>query len=827
TGLAADAVAESRLRATAEELRAGFLARGFAAGDVVLLGVEAPARREAILRALASTAGDDGELWLVLLGTSVPGRNGAPAFQIPGPRLTSADLVTALRGLEGRKRVVIATSQSGGFVPALAGLPQLEVVAATAENGELSEPRYGEAFAAALRARPADDFAALAAEAARRVAAFYSTNQLAQTEHATGWDAAAHRAVRLLASSTEGTSPVASAPRAMADRVAQPIAETRPPAMPEDAVTRLPANDESRRLLAEARDAAADSEYAAVVLEAEDTVDLTANGQARVLRRSRTFVRTGEALDRVASLQLPSDPPQVVPQFRRARIIRPDAGQVVFEPALKPLPDGADPRLVQLLRGMIELPEVEAGCVVEVEYVLELRTSGEACGFYREWMLGSEFPTKRQVLRCTLPVVEGWRWFAPNLPAPQEEQIGAGRRLTWTVLDLPALEAEAASAPARTWAPWVGVSGIASWDALAKWYRLIAADAMTAGPKTTELGRSLAAQHPARMELLRAAYERVAALRYVAIELGVGGFRPRTPDEVLGHRYGDCKDKANLLVALLRVAGIEAEFALVNRGETTFQEFPGMQFNHALVHVPAAPERGQAHELWLDATDRLALFGSVPTGDYGRAAFIVGTAGEPQFRTITNAFEEPVRWSETWELDPAQPGRARVVLNGQGGADEWLRRLFAGLSPAERRARMRALLGGAPRGCTIETVAAPDAYDLATSFSVTAEVRTGGALPAPCPPSLDDAFAAPERHQPLVLWEGRPWRYVQTVRGVEASGTAHAAAERSAGGFTFARLAQGAERTTEVRWSGGELPAAQYAAARAAYLEFLVTPSSP
>ncbi|HLP08001.1 MAG TPA: transglutaminase domain-containing protein, partial [Opitutaceae bacterium] len=541
------------------------------------------------------------------------------------------------------------------------------------------------------------------------------------------------------------------------------------------------------------------------------------------------YVRTGEALDRVASLQLPSNPPEVMPQFRRARVIRPDAAQVVFEPALNPLPPGADPRLVQLLRGIIEVPEVEAGCVVEIEYLLELRTSGEACGFYREWMLGAEFPTKRQVLRCTLPAGEDWRWFAPNLPAPQEELVGAGRRVTWTVHDLPALEAEAAGAPARTWAPWIGVSGIDSWAALAKWYRLIATDAMAAGPKTTELGRSLAAQHPGRMELLRAAYERVAALRYVAIELGVGGFRPRTPDEVLGHRYGDCKDKANLLVALLRAAGIEAEFALVNRGETTFQKFPGMQFNHALVHVPAAPELGQAHELWLDATDRLALFGSVPTGDYGRAAFIVGMAGEPQFRTITNAFEEPVCWSETWELSSTQLGRARVVLSGQGGADEWLRRLFAGLSPAERRGRLRALLGGAPRGCTIETVSAPDAYDLATPFCVTAEVRTGGAWPTLCPPSLDDAFAAPERRQPLVLWEGRPWRYVQTVRDVGASATAAATAgiERSAGGFTFSRRTHGAERTTEVRWSGGELAAADYAAARAAYLEFLVTSSSP
>ena len=47
-------------------------------------------------------------------------------------------------------------------------------------------------------------------------------------------------------------------------------------------------------------------------------------------------------------------------------------------------------------------------------------------------------------------------------------------------------------------------------------------------------------------------------IRYVAIELGIGGFQPHPAAEVFAHHYGDCKDKATLLSSMLRQIGIES-----------------------------------------------------------------------------------------------------------------------------------------------------------------------------------------------------------------------------------------------------------------------------
>ena len=53
-------------------------------------------------------------------------------------------------------------------------------------------------------------------------------------------------------------------------------------------------------------------------------------------------------------------------------------------------------------------------------------------------------------------------------------------------------------------------------------------------------------------------------VRYVAIEVGIGGFQPHFANDVLKHEYGDCKDKVTLLSAMLREIGIESYYVLIN-----------------------------------------------------------------------------------------------------------------------------------------------------------------------------------------------------------------------------------------------------------------------
>ena len=82
-------------------------------------------------------------------------------------------------------------------------------------------------------------------------------------------------------------------------------------------------------------------------------------------------------------------------------------------------------------------------------------------------------------------------------------------------------------------------------------------------------------------------------IRYVAIELGIGGWQPHPAAEILDHHYGDCKDKATLLSSMLSQIGIESYYVVINseRGSVT-PETPANSnaFNHVILAIKLPPE---------------------------------------------------------------------------------------------------------------------------------------------------------------------------------------------------------------------------------------------
>src|ERR1041385_9336395 len=78
-------------------------------------------------------------------------------------------------------------------------------------------------------------------------------------------------------------------------------------------------------------------------------------------------------------------------------------------------------------------------------------------------------------------------------------------------------------------------------------------------------------------------------VRYTGVEFGESSLIPQFPSETLKRKYGDCKDKALLLVAMLRASGVPADLALLQAGpgRDINPELPGMgNFDHAIVYVP-------------------------------------------------------------------------------------------------------------------------------------------------------------------------------------------------------------------------------------------------
>lgn len=125
-------------------------------------------------------------------------------------------------------------------------------------------------------------------------------------------------------------------------------------------------------------------------------------------------------------------------------------------------------------------------------------------------------------------------------------------------------------------------------------------------------------------EKIKAIYEFVSSeIRYVAIELGQGAYQPYAASEVFRYKYGDCKDKTTLLVAMLRHIGVNAYQALINPypGKMIDLDIPSIaQFSHVIAAIPL--EDGSY--IWLDPTVATCKYGDLPAGDQGRKAFIIG-----------------------------------------------------------------------------------------------------------------------------------------------------------------------------------------------------------
>lgn len=88
--------------------------------------------------------------------------------------------------------------------------------------------------------------------------------------------------------------------------------------------------------------------------------------------------------------------------------------------------------------------------------------------------------------------------------------------------------------------------------------------------------------------------------RYVSVQLGIGGFAPAAPSVVEFSGYGDCKGLSFFAKAMLRVAGVESRYVVLNTKRKSFpHNFASMgQTNHAMLCVPL-----QKDTVWLECTN--------------------------------------------------------------------------------------------------------------------------------------------------------------------------------------------------------------------------------
>jgi tetratricopeptide (TPR) repeat protein/transglutaminase-like putative cysteine protease len=260
--------------------------------------------------------------------------------------------------------------------------------------------------------------------------------------------------------------------------------------------------------------------------------------------------------------------------------------------------------------------------------------------------------------------------------------------------------------------PWVGVSTASSWGELARRYNEIVdkqiGTAKVAGPTLKGDRKEIVAQALAWIQ---------SRVRYAGVEVGESSVVPRPPQTVLSNRYGDCKDKATLLVALLRQAGIEAHVALLRAGEDfdVPKDLPGLgMFNHAIVVVGDG-----ADQIWVDPTDEFARAGELPLMDQGRQA-LIASAKTTSLTTTPLSESTANRIVEHRTFNLPEEGKAALVeITEPAGADEaFMRRYWVSSDRKRYRESMEEYVRNYYGAKSLSKMEASDAHDLSKPFRI-------------------------------------------------------------------------------------------------------------
>lgn len=157
------------------------------------------------------------------------------------------------------------------------------------------------------------------------------------------------------------------------------------------------------------------------------------------------------------------------------------------------------------------------------------------------------------------------------------------------LLTLPDDSPDIASAGPHLFFGW-GREG--TWKDVGRWWSELTSTMKPPGSGVAAAARQLALDGRPAGEAVNAVLAFVHAhVRYVAVELGIGGWLPADPETTLARGWGDCKALSMLTIALLRAAGIPAvpAAAAVSDGAVVDSDFPGIDsFDHVVVAVPAS-----------------------------------------------------------------------------------------------------------------------------------------------------------------------------------------------------------------------------------------------
>ena len=218
--------------------------------------------------------------------------------------------------------------------------------------------------------------------------------------------------------------------------------------------------------------------------------------------------------------------------------------------------------------------------------------------------------------------------------------------------------------------PGLRFSTFQNFEAVATAYYDGAKPMLAVTPEIEQLAADIAAGKSDTHAQVQAIFDWVSRnIRYVNVTFGNGRYVPNDTHTILSRRFGDCKDHAALLSALLAAKGIDSEQVLIGlNAEYRLPKTPLLQaFNHVIVYVPVL-------DLYLDPTVAFGSFAHLPGKDLGKPVVRVSERGATLARTPAPGTDDNVVNLDT-RVTMTRAGRqqGRTTIEARGEFADLLR----------------------------------------------------------------------------------------------------------------------------------------------------------
>ncbi|MBN4071799.1 DUF3857 domain-containing protein [bacterium AH-315-F18] len=378
---------------------------------------------------------------------------------------------------------------------------------------------------------------------------------------------------------------------------------------------------------------------------------------------------------------------------------------------------------------LIDLPPLKAGDTIDFRYVVtDLRQSFFGDYFGERHIFQGSVPVAEDTYVLIAPKDRALYFHRRNLDVAAKEATSAEENTitrTWTLTDLTALSPEPDMPPVAEVAPCLEISTFSDWQAFGKWYWHLVKDSFEDNEALRAKVAELTSGAGNEWDKVRAIYNYVVTdIRYNdRWEFGVHGFKPYRATQVFTRKFGDCKDKANLIITMLKVVNIKAYPVLIEgedlRGKEDYALPMMRHFNHCIAYVPEIDGKPGR---FLDGTAEYHDAESLPSMDYGARVLVV-SEGKGDLHVIPDRLAEQNLVVEERTIDIAVDGSAQVRIDNVATGDFAYSVRYSMATKGKRKRRLERMYALELPGVSVADSHFSDLKDLNAQVKYSVDLR--------------------------------------------------------------------------------------------------------